>query len=840
MGILRSECMRSGTLLLPIERARQLVDTVGRTVTMEFTDMHASKVAPNRPYKRFVWRIEEMERILRFLVEQLIIEEDIEKNHVAEFLEYDHYYKMETVEAELSRSYQTFIRFQENNASLLKARNAAIEERYLVEYAASYFWQRNTIANSAPTVMGRSSRSDETPLMDRSVSVFSHVAGVLPLHDQERFARFLFRSTRGNTFTHFEPINLPLVDPDTGRECQKVIFVVYYQDARLAEGHGSAMHDRIIRACTQYGVNIYPWVTSHAEAVRKLQDLGQALIEKDRALDGYERFVQENRTRLLEVQLSGNSLIEDWRLFCLKEKSIYYTLNHFEGESTIRCDCWYPLSEEEAIQGVLLQNSTAGGLEDVSAMLVTDRISRPDAPTYFETNEFVAATQELIHTYGIPRYKEVTPVFFSTVTFPFIFGVMFGDVGHGTLLTLAGIYLIRNAEDLRYSQPSLFTFRYMIFMMGFFATFAGFMYNDFFATPLNLFGSRYAPLAPTLQVGELEPLFDPYNGATPPSNVIIPPTYQHAGPYPFGIDPAWVTASNGLLFLNSFKMKFAVIFGVFQMIMGLCLRVVNAFGERSVLDVFAECLPMFMFMLCFFCYMDYMICYKWVTHLPDPPGAPSIINNIIAMAMFDKLATTSDGPGGPQVDIQLFPGEKDTQNRMMYYIMASVPMLCLIKPCFRMFQEYRLSRSPGYDRIGIDPERDPQAKGKARVDIGEVWIHQIIESIEYLLGTVSHTASYLRLWALSLAHQQLSLVFFSMTIRSSMQSSFPSNAVSIFISFAVWAAITAGVLMGMDTLECFLHTLRLHWVEFQSKFYRGDGVLFKPYSHQRVLNPVAE
>lgn len=117
--------------------------------------------------------------------------------------------------------------------------------------------------------------------------------------------------------------------------------------------------------------------------------------------------------------------------------------------------------------------------------------------------------------------------------------------------------------------------------------------------------------------------------------------------------------------------------------------------------------------------------------------------------------------------------------------------------------------------------------------MSELMIHQMIETIEYVLGTVSNTASYLRLWALSLAHGQLSRVFLNMVFSNAVAegNGIIGLSIRVILGFMFFLIITAMIILMMDTMECFLHALRLHWVEFQNKFFKGDGVAFVSFKH---------
>jgi len=295
-------------------------------------------------------------------------------------------------------------------------------------------------------------------------------------------------------------------------------------------------------------------------------------------------------------------------------------------------------------------------------------------------------------------------------------------------------------------------------------------------------------------------------------------------------------------------MKMSIIIGVTQMCVGIFLKLLNGLHFKKDLDVKYEFIPQIVFMTVIFGYTCFLIFYKWLaipyyyndlhhrqipnngTCSPENPGtgdAPMLLNVLIYMIL---------GIFDPTKYKCVFPGQFYIQIIFMILAIIMVPLMLFPKPFILRSRHNLAVAAKG---VYQQPEQAEEHE-EEEFQFGELMVHQIIETIEFVLGSISNTASYLRLWALSLAHSELATVFWKMLFMQ-VGVHFAAGGgklapITTFIAASVWLAFTIGVLMVMESLSAFLHALRLHWVEFQNKFYKGDGVKFKPFSYERILS----
>ncbi|KAF7309207.1 V-type proton ATPase subunit a [Mycena kentingensis (nom. inval.)] len=144
---------------------------------------------------------------------------------------------------------------------------------------------------------------------------------------------------------------------------------------------------------------------------------------------------------------------------------------------------------------------------------------------------------------------------------------------------------------------------------------------------------------------------------------------------------------------------------------------------------------------------------------------PSLLNTLISMFLT---------PGTVDPKTQLYPGQGVVQAALLLMAVVYVPIMLLSKP-YHVWSQMKAHEGAG-ERMG---ERD--ANGGAVVadgrddeeephEFSDVVIHQVIHTIEFCLGCISHTASHLRLLALSLVHAQLSEVLWDMIFESSRRA----------------------------------------------------------------------
>lgn len=822
-SMFRSEKMTLCQVFLAPEAAYNNMADLGELGCVQFRDLNQDVTNFQRKFVNEVRRCDEMERQVRYITRELETDgiklEDVYDNIPGAPNPREVY----ELEANLEKAECEIREMAENNVNL---QSNLLELREL-----SKVLEKTQIFFTEQTVINMEEHANSGKFTGEHRGHLGFIAGVLSRHRLFAFERMLWRISRGNMLVKYADIEEPLPDPRTGTMTYKSAFVVFYQ--------GEQLNTRIKKVCTGFHAALYPCPNVHDERENMLKGVQTRLEDLKLVM----KRTKDQRNIILAAIAKH---LPYWSIKITKMKAIYHTLNYFNIDVTSKCligEAWVPTLDLEVVQQTI-GNGSATASSTSSFLTVMETKKSP--PTYYRTNKFTRGFQTLINSYGMASYREVNPALYTCITFPFLFAVMFGDLGHGFIMFLIGFWMVIDEKRLMRMKGGeiwriMFGGRYIIMLLGLFSMYTGFTYNDTFSKSFNVFGSKW-------RIN--------YNTSTVLSNdnLALNPTTSTIGTYPWGMDPIWQLAANKIIFYNSYKMKLSIIFGVLHMVFGVCLSVENMVYFKKYAYIFLEFVPQVLFLILLFGYMAFMMFYKWVQYSattdyePNQPAcAPSVLIYFINMVLFKA------SPQLAGCKMYMFSSQVMVERVFWIVALICIPWMLIGKPlyiqCKRMF-EVKTEPLEIVDKIEIqkgdvvieatltDPV--PHAHQEEEDDeeeepMSEVWIHQAIHTIEYVLSTISHTASYLRLWALSLAHAELSYVLWLMVMQKGLHIGGYGGAIGLYFIFWAWALLTIAIMIFMEGLSAFLHTLRLHWVEFMSKFYTGTGYAFEPFSFKAIM-----
>lgn len=103
---------------------------------------------------------------------------------------------------------------------------------------------------------------------------------------------------------------------------------------------------------------------------------------------------------------------------------------------------WLPTVELPHLKQLLQQK-----LQCPHAVADRSPVHAESVPSLTRHPSILSAYQTLVKNYGIPRYGEFDPTYLFTISFLLMFGMMFGDVGQGLIIAIAGWYARNLLKD---------------------------------------------------------------------------------------------------------------------------------------------------------------------------------------------------------------------------------------------------------------------------------------------------------------------------------------------------------------------------------------------------------
>ncbi len=188
-----------------------------------------------------------------------------------------------------------------------------------------------------------------------------------------------------------------------------------------------------------------------------------------------ERRLADIAAETEELNRKMNSIIKIQRVDLLEAYAcvkFYYDLNNIKKYAAYTKNRFYLTFWTDGRDVKQLQKET----EKIDSLKIAveeaDAVHNVQTPTKLHNFAIFRPFEEFVKMYGVPRYNEIDPTPFLAVIYSLLFGMMFGDVGHGLCLLAAGILLSLLKKGGFLAKIAI--------PLGVTSTFFGFMYGTFF------------------------------------------------------------------------------------------------------------------------------------------------------------------------------------------------------------------------------------------------------------------------------------------------------------------------------------------------------------------------